>query len=262
MRMKKGLSILGMLFVMVFFVFGCGENKDTQNVKKQNDKTLLVYSGAGLKKPMEKIADDFNKETGVKVEYIFAGSTQLLGQIQTSGKGDVFIVGSKNAYDAAREKNLVEECKEVAYHTPAIITKKGNPKNIKTLEDLQKVDVKVILGDSKASAIGKTSEKIIKKNNLNEIEKNLQAKMPTVNELVIHIVEGKADAAIATIDSVYKNENVEIVKIPEEKNINQILPIATISSSQQKDIANEFVQFVSSKRGKEIFKEYGFKPVN
>lgn len=258
---KKRLGLIAFIFVIVFSIAGCGQKEEATKDIKAKEETLLVYSGAGLKRPMKKIADQFSKDKGVKIEYVFAGSTQLLGQLQTSGKGDVFIVGSKNAYDSAKKQNLVGECKEVAYHTPAIITKKGNPKEIKTLNDLEKDGVKVILGDPKANAIGKTSEKIIEKNKLDGLEKNVQAKMATVNEVILHVVEGKADAAIGTKDSVYKNENVDVIEIPEDQNVDQILPIATVSASDKKDRADEFVEFVSSDEGKKIFEEFGFKPV-
>ncbi|MDQ0149746.1 molybdate ABC transporter substrate-binding protein [Eubacterium multiforme] len=266
MSIKKMTSIMLAICVIVFSFIGCTNKAETASSnktenKQPSNKTLVVYSGAGLKKPMGEIAKNFQKETGVKVEYIFAGSTQLLSQLETSGKGDVFIVGSKNAYDAAKKKNLVEDCKEVAYHTPAIITKKGNPKNIKTLKDLQKDGVKVILGDEKANAIGKTTQKIIEKNKLDGIKKNVVAKVPTINEVTMHVVDGKADAAIATKDSVYKNDKIDVIEIPEKQNVNQILPISAVKSSKEKEMANKFVEYVSSDKGKTIFEKHGFKPV-
>ncbi|MGO0943732.1 extracellular solute-binding protein, partial [Clostridioides difficile] len=44
---------------------------------------------------MNIIAKKFEKENNVKVEYSYAGSAQLIAQIETSHKGDVFIVGSE-----------------------------------------------------------------------------------------------------------------------------------------------------------------------
>ena len=260
MKLKKAFLVVLSFCIVMFSFVGCTAKNDDKQ-KEETKKSLVVYSGAGLKKPMEEIAKEFEKENGVTIEYIFAGSTQLLSQLETSGKGDVFIVGSKNAYDSAKEKNLVDQCKEVAYHTPAIITKKDNPKNIKTLKNLEKEGVKVILGDEKANAIGKTTEKIIEKNKLEGISKNVVAKMATVNEITTHIIEGKADAAIATKDSVYNNDKIEVINIPDDQNVDQILPIATVSGSKEKDIANKFVDYVSSDKGKSVFEKYGFKPV-
>lgn len=105
----------------------------------------------------------FEKENNVKVEYSYAGSAQLIAQIETSHKGDVFIVGSEPIYSKAFEKELVGEHKTVAHHTPAIVVPKGNPANIQKLEDLNKDGVKLILGDKESNAIGKTTQKYLKK---------------------------------------------------------------------------------------------------
>ncbi len=266
----KGRVIALMLTIVVSFGFmSCSSPEKTEGTKneattkneEQAQKSLVVYSGAGLKKPMEELAKTFEKENNVKIEYIFAGSTQLISQLEMSGKGDVFIVGSKVAYESSKEKKLVGESKEVAYHTPTIIVKKGNPKNIKSLKDLQKEGVKVILGDEKSNAIGQTTVKIIEKNKLTGIANNVVAKMATVSEMITHITEGKGDAAIATLDSVFKNDKVDIIEIPKEKNIDQILPIAPVTASKEKDLANKFVDFISSDAGKAVFEKYGFKPV-
>lgn len=269
MKFKGGLVALILTIVVSFGFISCSSPKKTEDTKtesttenqEKSQKSLVVYSGAGLKKPMEELAKTFEKENGVKIEYIFAGSTQLLSQLEISGKGDVFIVGSKVAYNSAKEKNLVGESKEVAYHTPTIIVKKGNPKNIKSLEDLQKESIKVILGDEKANAVGQTTVKIIEKNNLTGIAKNVVAKMATVSEMVTHITEGKGDTAIATKDSVFNNDKVDIIEIPKEKNIDQVLPIAPVTASKEKELANKFVDFISSDAGKAVFEKYGFKPV-
>ena len=41
------------------------------------------------------------KKHGIKIEYVFAGSSQLLSQIELPEKGDVLIVGSTKAYEAS-----------------------------------------------------------------------------------------------------------------------------------------------------------------
>lgn len=273
MSLKRKLSILGLASMMVFTTTACQKNEkldmeekpaietEAKEGNQNEDITLLVYSGAGLKKPMTEIAEVFEEETGVKVEYVFAGSTQLLSQIELTGKGDVFIVGAINAYNAAEEKGLVNEYKTVAYHNPIIAVPKGNPANIQKLEDLTKDGIKVILGDEDANAIGKTSQKIFEKLDLEKINDNVIAKTATVNELIVHLASGDADVAIVTEDAAFGNEDIELITIPEEQNIPQILPIGSLKMTENQDLATEFVDFVSSDRGKEIFESYGFPPV-
>ncbi len=262
MKIKSYIS-LALVFILILVLVGCGDGSEgiEESEKVEEDLTLLVYSGAGLKKPMTKIAKVFEEEHGIKIDYVFAGSTQLLSQIELSAKGDVFIVGSHKAYDISKEKDLTLPAKQVAYHNPIIGVPKGNPANISSLEDLANPGVEVILGDEKANAIGETSQKIIEETGLDAINENVVSKTATVNELVVHLDSKNADAAIITEDAAFQNENIETIEIPEEINIKQIIPVGVLKESKYLDEANLFVDFISSDRGKEIFNEYGFPPV-
>lgn len=270
MKITKKLALLCFVLLLTIFIVACNNTNETVNDgnseqqtagEVSKDITLLVYSGAGLKKPMTEIAQVFEEETGIKIEYVFAGSTQLLGQIELTNKGDAFIVGSKKAYEVAKEKGFAEEGKEVAYHNPIIGVQKGNPLGIKDLEDLAKPGVKVVLGDEKANAIGETSQKLIEKTGLAGINDNVVSKTATVNELIVHLSSKDADAAIVTEDAAFGNEDIELIPIPEDVNIIQIIPVGILKATEHFDETEKFVEFVSSEKGKEIFGKYGFPPV-
>lgn len=224
-------------------------------------ESLFVYSGAGLKKPMEEIATIFKTKNNVEIEFNYAGSGQLLAQLETTKKGDLFLVGSEDSYNVAKQKGLVNEAYDIAHHTPAIVVLKGNPKNIQTLEDLSKEGVKVILGEAKANAIGKTAQAILQKNNLMKVNDNVVSTANTVNEMVVQLTLGSADAMIATIDSVYNNPKIEIIEIDPAQNIDQIVTGGVISTTAYPELSKAFMDFASSQEGKAIFARYGFKPV-
>jgi molybdate transport system substrate-binding protein len=236
-------------------------NKEANTKDKEKQETLFVYSGAGLKKPMDEIAQKFGDENNVKIEYSYAGSAQLIAQLETSQKGDAFVVGSEPLYIKAEEKELVGDHKVVAHHTPAIVVPKGNPAKIENLEDLAKDGVKLVLGDKEANAIGKTTQKILEKNDLKAVNDNVVSTAATVNEMVMQLTAGDADATIATKDSVFGNDDVEVVEIDQDKNIDQIISGGTVEYSEKKDMAQKFIDFIASNEGKEIFKKYGFEPV-
>lgn len=222
---------------------------------------LLVYSGAGLKKAMEAIKTAYEADHDVTIEYSYAGSTQLISQIELSGKGDVFIVGSETAYHKLNEKGYASDAYAlVAHHTPCIIVQAGNPKGITGLEDLTKEGITVILGDPEANAIGETAQKIIAKTGLTAINDHVVSQAATVNEITTQIASGQADAGIVTVDSVHNNTDVEMVTIPDDQNIDQLIPVCTLTISEHPDAAQEFVDFIASDAGKAIFADNGFAP--
>lgn len=105
---KNYFKVLMSTLIVVLFVTGCSSNPEDKTGKndevKEEPISLLVYAGAGLKRAMEEIKPAFEEKENVKIEYIYAGSGQLLSQIESSGKGDLLIVGSEDTYDIAKDK--------------------------------------------------------------------------------------------------------------------------------------------------------------
>lgn len=264
-KLKKSLTILLSSALVTCLSVGCGakkEEKKVVSVPEKKAESLLVYSGAGLNKPMDEIGQKFKEKYGVEIQYTYAGSDQLLSQIELSGKGDAFIPGSALYYDNAKKKGLVGEKHDVAYHIPIIAVPKENPKKIQTLEDLAKPEVKVALGDEKACAIGTCAKKILEKNKLyDKVMKNVVTTTATVNELVVHISMKQADASIIWEDNVMNVPDIKAIQIPKEKNTIKTIPIAVVEKSQNKEMAEKFVEYVSSDEGKLIFQKHGFKSI-
>jgi molybdate transport system substrate-binding protein len=268
---KKHIIVFLLLISCVLFL-GCVDStrdsvdyqdetvSDSGNLGEQvNEEALLVYCGAGMRKPMDEIGVLFEEEYGVTVQYNYAGSNTLLTQIELTGKGDVYMPGATYYFEVAAEKGFVDNSSNVAYHVPVIITPMDNPANIDSLDDLANDDVSVVLGDPQAAAIGVLCEKMLTKKGIyNDTEANVVAKGATVNELVTYITLGQADASIVWEDLVRENEDVNVVEIAEDDNIIKIVPIATLTTSENPELASEFVEFVVSDEGRSIFEEYGF----
>ncbi|MFD3155703.1 molybdate ABC transporter substrate-binding protein [Haloimpatiens sp. FM7330] len=264
-------KLLILLIMILSLVFSCGcsdSNKNTKESKKvktsssQSEQTLMVYSGAGLRKAMDEVGKKFKEKYGIQVQFNYANCSQVMSQLQLSNNGDVFVAGSKHYYDLANEKGLVEKRIDVAYHIPAIAVSKGNPKNIKSIKDLKKDGVKVILGDLKSTAIGRVSKKMLGKEKIfNDVMKNVEATTATVNELIVHLSMNEADAAIVWADTIYNLKNVQAVSIPKDKNIIKTVPITILKNSKKKELAKKFQDFVVSEEGKKCFENHGFKTI-
>ncbi len=242
------------------FICGCTGPAATAESNETADESasLLVYCGAGMREPMEEIATVFTEKYGAVVNYNFGGSNALLSQMELVKQGDVYMPGATAYIDTAREKGFVGKEELVVYHVPAIVVPKGNPANITCLADLANPGVRVELGDAEAAAIGKLSDSLLDKNGIkDEVLANTVARTATVNELVVHTSLGQADAAIIWED-LYEDEKLDIIDIPKEENIIKVVPIGTLTFSEQAELAENFVAFVSSDEGKAIFAAHGF----
>ncbi len=274
MNNMKRWTVLLMAFLMVsaLCLAGCGKQAskvESNNIEKTEQvqalkyqgQSLMVHSGAGLSKAMDEMGQAFEKNYGAKVNFNYAGCAQLLSQMEINKQGDVFVGGSLNDMEIAQQKGFTDKYVEVAYHIPAIAVPKGNPAGITGLADLAKPGVKLILGDEKANAIGKKGAKIFEKNQLTGIEKNVVARAATVNEIVTQIGMKQGDAGLIFEDNGFGAKDIEVIAIPKEQNAIDKVPVCVLRFAQKAELAQAFVDFVSSKEGKAIFVKHGFKVI-
>ncbi len=230
-------------------------------------QTLTVCSGAGLMKPMNGLISLFENETGAKVEVHYGGSSEIFGVLQTTCGCDVFIPGAWYYTEGAMKKGYIlnDTVRNVTEHVPVIAVPKGNPKGIHSLEDLAKPGVRVVLGDPKACAIGKVAKKILEKNGLwDEVKPNVVVFTPTVNQILIYIATGQADAAIIWEDMVtwaQAKGKIEVIQIPGEQNSIKTIPTAVTTCAKKDghvEVAKAFNEFVANHT--EIWEKWGFRP--
>ena len=82
-------------------------------------------------------------------------------------------------------------------------------------------------------------------------------KSGTVNELHVYVSMNQADAAIIWED-LFNPKTMEMVDIPLDKGFVKVIPIGTLSFSENPENAEKFMNFVSSDEGKAVFEKYGF----
>lgn len=268
---KKHIIALSLLISLVIFS-GCVDSTDgslenqvlasadsNSFEEHTHEESLLVYCGAGMRRPMDEMGVLFEEKYGVPVQYNYAGSNTLLTQMELTGEGDIYMPGATYYFELAAEKGLIDNFSKVVYHVPVIITPADNPAEIASLDDLYGNDVTVVLGDPEAAAIGVLCQKMLTKKGIYEdVEENVVAKGATVNELVTYISLGQADASIVWEDLVRDNDEVKIIRIADDDNIIKIVPVATLKSSENPEIAEQFVRFVVSAEGCSVFEENGF----
>ncbi|TAJ43566.1 molybdate ABC transporter substrate-binding protein [Methanofollis fontis] len=257
----KSFPILVALLLVVgasCAICGCTTEQTSTTPQVSEDKELMVYCGAGIRGPMEEIAALYENETGTLIEFTFGGSAQLLSQIELVEQGDLYMPGATAYIEKADEKGYVSTTEKVVYHIPVIAVAKGNPKNVTCIEDLARDDLTVVIGDPTGPAIGKTTKKILNGSGLwEQVDQNAAAKRATVNELVVDVCMGTADATVIWYD-LYVPDKMDLVEIPQDQNDIKVIPIGTLSFSENPVEAQKFADFVASDEGKAIFAEHGY----
>ena len=243
------LSLFTLLAVSLAVLSGC----------HQEQKSLIVYAGKGLKKPVEEIRQLFENRYNIPVSAIYAGSDTLQTTIQKTRKGDIFIPGSAHYIDTLQNKATTSRF--VAKHIPTFIVHPDGNNHLQSFADLMQEGVKIAVGNKDMCAIGKVAEKIISSSEQQEaFRRNIVITGSTVNELLNLVAQHEVDAALAWEDMIKWPEakGMKLIPIPETMNTPKQIKIAVLASSTSPKTAAMFVDFVTTE-GKKIFAEHGFR---
>jgi ABC-type molybdate transport system substrate-binding protein len=129
-------------------VFACGALVTSCGKKEAAGKQaeLTVLCGSSFVKPMEKLCAEFTADTGIKTVTSVGGSEDLLPLVKLGKKGDIYVTHDP-FLDYTRDANALSEHVHVGFVAPVLAVQKGNPKGIKSIEDLAGADLKVALTD-------------------------------------------------------------------------------------------------------------------
>lgn len=161
----------------------------------------------------------------------------------------------------AEEKGHIDHVDgPIAYHTPVIVTPKGNPARVTKLEDLAKEGTELIVPELEATALGKTANKVFEKAGLaKEIKSRIITSVDTGPKVTATLLLGKGNAAITEYSSWYNQQDkLDLIEIDPSQNIVDEIPCAVTKYATNKEEADKFAHFVAEK-GPEVFEKYGFK---
>lgn len=262
--MNKRANIIKQLFfastlAAVILLTGCDRKGPTK--EQAAGKELLLYCAAGISPPIVELTEAFSREHGVKIVTDYAGSEVLLSKIKLIHRGDLYIPGDKHYIEQALQEDMILSRRPVFYWVPTILVQKGNPKNISGLEDILRPGLKLGLGDPNACAIGRTTRQILARNNIawEEIKKNVVYQSLTVNELGIQIQAKSLDAVIVwDAMAQYYSDYGDEVSIAPEKNIVSTVDVGVLKFTKNRELAEMFVDFITSEKGREIFKKHNY----
>jgi molybdate transport system substrate-binding protein len=219
----------------------------------------LLYCGAGIKPPVEELVEQFSRDHAVEIVCDYRGSEVLLSSVKLTRNGDLYMPGDAYYVELAEKEGLVASKKTVCYFVPVILVQAGNPKGIRTLKDLTREDVKIGLGDPQSCAIGRTSAEVFRKNGIPEEDVSVTFRSPTVNELGNHIELGSLDAVIVwDAIAAYVGGKGETVPIPLEQNVISTVSVAILKSSPHPKLSADFVEFITSEQGRQVFKRHHY----
>jgi molybdate transport system substrate-binding protein len=190
--------------------------------------------------------------------YEFAGSDQLALQIAQGQPADVFAAASPKYPDQLYAQGLVEKPVVFATNTVVLIVPKRNPAGIKSVYDVAKPGVKLVVGDPTVP-IGSYTQKALAALKLNVKPVSQET---DVKNVVAKVALGEADAGFVYSSDVKPVQGkVLVFRLPAVASPTAVYEVAIVKSTKSHAAAAAFVRRVLSKRGQALLRAAGFGPI-
>lgn len=224
---------------------------------------LAVFAAAGAKPALDEICRLYEEKYSVTVEVAYGGGGEVLSQMELSRSGDVYVAPEQKFMEMAVEKGvaLPETVVSIAGMIPVIGLPADNPRNIKTLEDLAAPGVRVAITRRETTLLGQYAPEIFAKAGLGgAIEANIAIEAARPDSLLTMLVMGQVDAGIIwSFYEVQSPDDIIVIRLsPEQLTGIGEMRAAVASYAADRDAAEQFVAFLTSAEGKEVFGSLGY----
>lgn len=247
-------AVVALLAALALALGACGATADTDGGQSRE---LGVFAAASLTDAFTQLGGEFTAvHPDVKVTFNFAGSNDLVTQLQQGAPADVLATADTKSMDAAGD--LAGAPHAFAGNKLVIAVAPGNPEGITGLADLARTDLKVVLAAPEVPA-GKYAEEALAKAGVTVQPVSLEV---SVKGVVTKVSLAEADAGIVYVTDVAAAGGKLVgIAIPDGQNVLATYPIAAVAASAHPDDAKAFVDLVLSPEGRKVLTGAGFLPV-
>lgn len=229
---------------------GCGSLHDSTT-------SITVFASSSLIKSFTDVGKRFKSANpGTSVEFIFASSSDLAGQLVDGASADVFAPADlPDMATVARAGLVATGPVNFASNKLTIAVASGNPKKITSFADLNRPGLRVAV----CAPPGNCSGDLARIEDKAGIQLHGAAEDATTRDVLRNVVTGQADAGVIyTTDAVSAGDNVSVVNFPEAAYAAATYSIALLKDSEEAGLASAFIDLVTGDSGREILREAGF----
>jgi molybdate transport system substrate-binding protein len=243
---KRGLFLV----VAAALAWGCGGSKGGAG-------GLTILAASSMQEGLAHVARAFEREHAGKVSIQVGGSQELRAQLEHGAVADVFVSADRGHAQALADQGLAGQPVVVARNEPVLIVPRANPAGVKSLADLARPGVKVVLGASQVP-IGRYSREILDKAGLKVSPASEEL---NVRQVLAKVALGEADAGIVYhTDAMSAIGRVTEIRLSAAENVTAEYFAVVLTKAPRKPTAEQFVAFLRSPAGRGALDELGFLP--
>lgn len=218
---------------------------------------VTVFAAASLTATFTEIGEQFEADNpGSRVTFNFAGSSDLVAQLQQGAPADVFAsADTRNMDKAAADDLLAGSPTNFASNTMMIAVPPDNPAQITGFADLAAPGVAVVVCAPQVPC-GAATEQVEANTG---VTLNPVSEESSVTDVLNKVANGEADAGVVYVTDVQGSGGTVLgIAIPADVNAVNTYPIAVLADSASPALAEDFLAFVLGENGQQILSDAGF----
>ena len=258
-RLWRLVAVAASAGMLVTAVTGCStsESPATRAPSGPAAGEVTVFAAASLKATFTEIGAQFQAaHPGTTVRFNFAGSSDLVAQLQQGAAADVLAPADARTMDRASADTLLAgEPTAFATNTLMIAVPPDNPAGITSFADLAGEGVQVVVCAPQVPCGAATQQ----------VEANTGVTLAPVSEessvadVLNKVATGEADAGVVYVTDVRASDaRVLGVPIPAEVNAVNTYPIAALAEARAPALAAQFEALVLGAQGQQVLADAGF----
>ena len=259
--MKKVLTIATAIIMVMSMMLlaGCGSNSEDSAEKPE----VTVLAAASLTDALDEIIAEYEKDAECTITPSYAGSGDLVQQIEGGAPCDIFISASVSNMDQLEEGNYIdtETRTDILRNTLTLIAT-AEKADVVTMDSLTTDAVGTIaIGEPETVPAGQYASQVFENMGITDqlTDKIVYAK--DVRAVLNYVETGDADCGFVyrTDAMLLDEESGSIIGDVDQSLYDEVVyPAAIMKDAPKADYAADFFEFMQSDFAREVFEKYGF----
>jgi molybdate transport system substrate-binding protein len=219
---------------------------------------LVFYSGAMNRGAIEETIKHFEQREGARVTRVYNGCGILVAQMKAGGRPDAYLTCDASFLPPVADLFSGPPV-EVSDSRIVILVSKGNPKNIRGLQDLTQPGLRLGVANPEQSTLGALTRKLLERQALlAAVMTNVVTQTPTADMLVNQMTTGALDAVVVYVsNTALVADQLDLVSLP----MREALAVQTFSvarDSRHRQLAGRLLEALRSNASRGRYEALSF----
>lgn len=223
---------------------------------------VTVFAAASLTESLTQIGAAYERGTGDRIVFNFAGSSTLARQIEAGAPADIFFSADEAKMNALQKQNLIvtDTRRSCLGNTLTVVVPTVDSVTIRTVKDLATPQVeRIALGNPKVVPAGIYAKEYLESRKLWDQVAPKIVPTENVRAALAAVESGNVDAAIVYGTDAAISKKVKVaVDVPRDEGPAIRYPVALLKDARQPEAARRFLDFLASDTASAVFARYGF----